>query len=178
MVVAEEEVLKIYAQDRISPGILEPVYGGFWKTFRYHLRGECAWAVRIWKPGRYFFVPCWLVSSGQCLVQQWLHVPVLFLDAFGRISNFFHVLGSSDRFSSCSPWCSLSLSLLKARFKELDMDCFVLQNGVVCTVDAVIALILPSFKHLKFGYYFISPCIRQAWWCGFFGAPVSFTCAG
>ena len=50
------------------------------------------------------------------------------------------VLGSCDRFSLCSPWCSLSLSLFKARFEEFNVDYFVLQNGVVCTVDALIAL--------------------------------------
>ena len=35
-------------------------------------------------------------SSAQCSGQQWLHVPVLFLEAFGRISNIFYVLVFSD----------------------------------------------------------------------------------
>ena len=38
------------------------------------------WCVRLCSPhmksGRYFHVPRWLVSSAQCLAQQWLHVPV------------------------------------------------------------------------------------------------------
>ena len=35
-------------------------------------------------------------SSAQHSAQQWLHVPVLFLEAFERISNIFYVLVYSD----------------------------------------------------------------------------------
>ena len=41
----------------------------------------------------------------------WSHIPVQFPEAFGRMSDFFCVLGllgSCDRSTSCSPWCSLS----------------------------------------------------------------------
>ena len=102
-------------------------------------------------------------SSAQCPAQQWLHVPVLFLEAFGRISNISFVLVYSDPAIDSRPALRgvLSLSFFKARFEELNMDYFVLQNGVVCTVDYS-AEFLPSFCTWEIGHYFISPCIRQA----------------
>ena len=116
--------------------------------------------------GRYFYVPRWLVLframlgstvvTCSCTVSGGFRTHFqLFLRArFARILRSILVLLS----------VVFSLSLLKARFEELNMDFFVLQNGVVCTVDASIAWICRVFLHLKFRHYFISHCIRQA--CG------------
>ena len=53
-------------------------------------------------------------SSAQCSAQQWLHVLVLFLEAFGRISNIFYVLVYSGPAIGSRPALRgvLSLSLI------------------------------------------------------------------
>ena len=109
----------------------------------------------------------------------------MFLFCFWRLLDVFPIFStcwctrSCDRFS---PLLSvvLSLSLFKARFEELNMDYFVLQNGVVCTVDAS-AKFLPSFCTWKLDI--ISSALVSDWhfftWfrrvmmCGICGAPMS-----
>ena len=54
-------------------------------------------------------------SSAQCSAQQWLHVPVLLLEAFGRISNIFYVLVYSDPVIDSRPALRGVLSLIFAR---------------------------------------------------------------
>ena len=84
-----------------------------------------------------------------------------FNSGFMFLFRFWTLLNAFPTFSTCWVYSDLaidsrpalrgvlSLSLLKARFEELNMGYFVLQIGVVCTVDAS-AEFLPSFCTWKF----------------------------
>ena len=115
----------------------------------------------------------------------------MFLFCFWRLLDvfpiFFYVLVYSDPAIESRPVLRgvFSLSFFKARFEELNMDFFVLQNGVVCTVDAS-AEFLPSFCTWKLDIMSSAlvsdrrffKWFRRVMMCGIFGAPVSDTGAG
>ena len=121
----------------------------------------------------------------------WLNSGYMLLCSFRRLLDVFPIFSTcwvySDLVINSRPALRSVLPLIfhKARFEELNMDYFVLQNGVVCTVDAS-AEYLPSFCTWKLDT--ISSALvsdrhfftwfRRVKMCGIFGAPVSDTGAG